>query len=740
MAAGSTFPDRYWRAVRDPQLRRNLLAFQRGWRQSRDDRFDEYGASEGRSGEESFELLRRRLAEAKDSVIRDLPGHFARFRAAAEANGAVVYESTTPGDAANYILELCRRKGSSLLVKTKSMVSEEIHLNHYLEEHSVRAVETDLGEWIVQLRREIPSHMVMPAIHLSRQQVGDTFSRATGREVSREDVAEQVGLARLELRKDFLAARVGMTGANALIAESGSAMIITNEGNEAMVTTLPDVHVLLVGYEKLIPTFEDAMTQMRLLPRSATGQHITTYTTFISGPDRPGREVHYVFVDNGRSAMRADPDFVDALRCIRCAACASVCPPYQVVGGHVFGHIYSGAIGLVNTPFHHGLENAIGPQSLCVSCNACQTVCPVDIPLPRQILEVRRRATEAQGLPPSRRLILFIWGRARLFRAAAGFAAVVARPFTSDGLARVPLPARHRWRTPPAPALRPALARLAPVIPPAKDGPLVNSAARGKTVAYFVQCLTDRLAPEQAEATVKVLAACGVRVLVPREQHCCGLPMIDSGQAGSAKRLAKQTIAMLEKTGADFVVSAANSCVAAIAHDYRHLFRDEPEWKARAERLGERVLDLATFLDRIARLAPDQLSASLPPDTFTYHPFCQTLNVLHADGSARRLLEEVCGLQLRVLPEATVCCGFGGTTSFEAPEVARGIVDRKLANLDSTKATVLVTDNPGCLMHLRGAAHASGRRNVKVRHLAEILAQQLDRCNTTRMAQDKSGV
>jgi L-lactate dehydrogenase complex protein LldF len=730
MAAGSSFRDRYWRAVRDPQLRRNLLAFQRGWRKSRDERFNEYGTLEGRSGEASFELLRHRLAEAKDRVIRDLPAFFARFKAAAEANGATVYESTTPDDAANYILELCRRQGSSLLVKTKSMVSEEIHLNHYLEEHGVRAVETDLGEWIVQLRREIPSHMVMPAIHLSRQQVGDTFSRATGREVSREDVGEQVGLARLELRKDFLAARVGMTGANALIAESGSAMIITNEGNEAMVTTLPEVHVLLVGYEKLIPTFEDAMTQMRLLPRSATGQHITTYTTFISGPDRPGREVHYVFVDNGRSAMRADPDFVDALRCIRCAACASVCPPYQVVGGHVFGHIYSGAIGLVNTPFHHGLENAAGPQSLCVSCNACQTVCPVDIPLPRQILDVRRRVAEAQGIPASRRLILYMWGRARLFRAATGVAAAVARPFARDGLARVPLPARHRWRTPPAPAVRPARARLASDIAPVLDGPLADSAARGKTVAYFVQCLTDRFAPEQAEATVKLLSACGVRVLVPRQQHCCGLPMMDSGQAESAKRLAKQTIAMLEATAADYVVSAANSCVAAIVHDYPHLFRDEPDWKGRAQRLGERVLDLATFLVRIARLAPGQLASNKPADTITYHPFCQTLNVLHADGSARHLLEEVCGLQLRDLPEANVCCGFGGTTSFDAPEVARGIVERKLANVDSTQATVLVSDNPGCLMHIRGAADASGRRTLRVRHLAEVLAEQLDAGST----------
>jgi Fe-S oxidoreductase len=361
-------------------------------------------------------------------------------------------------------------------------------------------------------------------------------------------------------------------------------------------------------------------------------------------------------------------------------------------------------------------------------------VCPVDIPLPRQILEVRRRAVAAQGLPASRRLILYIWGRPRLFRAVASLAAIVVRPFARDGLADVPLPARHRWRTPPAPTMSPALARLPVRIAPVAAGPLANSAARGKTVAYFVQCLTDRLAPEQAESATRVLAACGVRVVVPRGQHCCGLPMIDSGATDGARRLAKQTISLLEETGADYVISAANSCVAAITHDYPHLLRDEPDWQARSKRLAERVLDLATFLDRIAGLAPGQLAIGKTEERFTYHPFCQTRNVLHADASARRLLQEVCGLELLPLPEAEVCCGFGGSTSFEAPEVSQGIVDRKLANVDLTQATVLISDNPGCLMHLRGAAHASGRRSLRVRHLAEVLADHLDRAGGTGRA------
>jgi Fe-S oxidoreductase len=261
------------------------------------------------------------------------------------------------------------------------------------------------------------------------------------------------------------------------------------------------------------------------------------------------------------------------------------------------------------------------------------------------------------------------------------------------------------------------------VIDPEQTGPLASSGAKGMTVAYFIQCLTDPLAPEQAESAVKLLSGCGARVVIPQAQHCCGLPFVDSGDAAGAKRLARQTIEMLESTGADYVVSAANSCVAAMVHDYPHLFKDEPAWKARAERLQGRVLDLATFLDTIARLPPGAL-AGPSNEVATYHPFCQSLNVLHADGAARRLLTEVCGMELRELAEANVCCGFGGSTSFDAPEVARGIVERKLSNVDSTGADVLITDNPGCILHLRGAADASGRP-LRVRHLAEIMANRL---------------
>src|SRR5207249_3266531 len=235
---------------------------------------------------------------AKNVALEERAAQFERFKRAASAAGAVVYESSSAKDAVQYIVELCRRHGAKLVAKGKSMVSEELFLNHALEAAGVRTVETDLGEWIIQLAQETPSHMVMPAIHKTRQQIGGLIETQTGRSVSREDVGDMAGAAREALRAVFAEADVGITGANALIAETGTVLLVTNEGNGRLTSSLPPVHVVLVGWEKLVPTFEDAAAQIRLLARSGTAQDITVYTTFITGPDRPDRELHIVVVDN----------------------------------------------------------------------------------------------------------------------------------------------------------------------------------------------------------------------------------------------------------------------------------------------------------------------------------------------------------------------------------------------------------------------------------------------------------
>src|SRR5215469_8930679 len=476
------FERRLEHALADEQMHSALGRFAPSWRASRQAVFgyeeDEYGP------DYSFTHMRTRLREAKDYAIEHQPELLAQFSAMAEAAGTVVYQAATAEEANRYIYELCQRRGIDLVVKSKTMVSEETELNHYLEARGIQAVETDLGEWVAQLAHERPSHMVMPIIHKTRQQVGTLLTDATGREISRENVAEQVAVIRVEHRKAFLNAGMGISGANALIAESGTVMMLTNEGNGRLVTSLPPVHVVMAGYDKLIGTFAEAMTQLRLLARSATAQHITSYTTFITGPATPGKEVHIVLVDNGRSVMRADPRFKEALRCIRCAACANICPSYQQVGGHAFGYIYSGAIGLVVTPFHHGLDAGAGPQSLCVSCNACETVCPVEIPLPNLILDVRSRVVEAKGLPWLKRVIFGIMARPHLFDLAVRFFSFAQLPLTWGSnyisarklgiLGKLPgvhtIAKLARWRSLPAFANRPLRDRVKGQMLPSSRG------------------------------------------------------------------------------------------------------------------------------------------------------------------------------------------------------------------------------------------------------------------------------
>ncbi len=805
------FEKRLERALADEQMHSALERFAPSWQASRKTVFDYEEDAYG--PDYSFTRMRAMLREAKDYAIEHQPELLAQFKSNAEAAGAIVYQAQTAEDANQYIYELCRRKGIDLVVKSKTMVSEETELNHYLEARNIQAVETDLGEWVAQLAHERPSHMVMPIIHKTRQQVGTLLTEATGREISRENIAEQVAVIRVEHRKSFLNAGMGISGANALIAESGTVMMLTNEGNGRLVTSLPPVHVVMAGYDKLIGTIAEAITQLRLLARSATAQHITSYTTFITGPATPEKEMHIVLVDNGRSEMRADPRFKEALRCIRCAACANICPPYQQVGGHAFGHIYSGAIGLVVTPFHHGIDAGAGPQSLCVSCNACETVCPVEIPLPSLILDVRRRTVEAKGLPWLKKLIFGTMARPRLFDVAIRFASIAQFPITrGSSYVRArklgivgKLPGMHslakltRWRSLPAFASVPLRDRVmkqvvagettseAVTVTEGAGRPLAlmrlaNAAAQllygsGKTkgegsplqgaimVCYFAGCMTDRLYPEMGEAVIKVLQACGVQVTYPPKQNCCGLPALNSGDRPDGAAMARQTITILEQalkeTNADYILSASTSCVVTIVQDYMKLFEDlqQSGWLQRARALSERVVDFTSFMDRVllagdknddaqvndprvtggvtgrlhveatlavARFPADRLVGTVNSAdvTVTYHDSCQSCNCLGLRLEARHIIQNMLGLELREMPQSDVCCGFGGSTSLEHGEVAERLLENKLNNAESTGAMVLVADNPGCLMHLRGGVDATGRK-MRVLHLAELIAERI---------------
>ena len=363
-----------------------------------------------------FEALREEAKAIKNHVLEHLDFYLETFEQQVTARGGQVHWCRTPQEARETVLAICRRLDAKTVTKGKTMIAEEIALNDYLEQNGVTPVETDLGEYIIQIRKEYPSHVIAPAIHLVKEQVAASF-RATHTELDPnrrlEDAPTLVAEARAVLRQKFLAADVGITGANFCIAETGSTIIVTNEGNGDLTQTLTKAHIVLASLEKLVPTLEDVSTILRVLARSATGQEFSTYTTVSTGPRRPEDtdgpgEFHVVFLDNGRSAMLGT-EFQDMLRCIRCGACMNHCPVYATVGGHAYGWVYPGPMGAVLTPTLVGVAEAGHLPNASTFCGRCESVCPMKIPLPKMMRHWREREFEKQLSPAAYRYGLKLW-------------------------------------------------------------------------------------------------------------------------------------------------------------------------------------------------------------------------------------------------------------------------------------------------------------------------------------------
>ena len=341
---------------------------------------------------EHGELMRQQAAEAKRRALRDLPDLLEKAERKLEKNGFQVEWALDAAEANQLLLDIARRHGVESVTKSKSMLSEELGTNHALEAAGLRVVETDLGEYIIQLANETPSHIVGPVMHKTKAEIRDVFVQELGMEPT-DDAEEMVAFARRMLREDFLNADMGVSGGNFLIAETGSIGLVMNEGNGRMCTSLPRVHVALVGIEKLVDTVEDYATLTQVLPSSSTGQKLTVYTNIINGPRRDDEDegpehAYVILVDNGRSDIYATK-YAEALACIRCGACQNACPVYRTMGGHAYGWVYGGPIGAVLTPLFVGLENAKPLPHASSLCGSCKQVCPVDIDLPRMLLDLR---------------------------------------------------------------------------------------------------------------------------------------------------------------------------------------------------------------------------------------------------------------------------------------------------------------------------------------------------------------
>jgi L-lactate dehydrogenase complex protein LldF len=409
-------------ALADPQLQRALGNARTGFIGRR---------ANARSLLPEFDALCEQAREIKNHTLAHLDLYLEAYEAKVAESGGQVHWAATAEDARRIVTGICQEAGARLITKGKSMVAEEVALNQALEAAGFEVAETDLGEYIIQIRKEAPSHIIAPAVHLNRDQVEADFRRVhkdLPKERSLAEPVELVSEARGVLRAKFLGADVGITGANFLIAETGTSVIVTNEGNGDLTQLLPRVHIVLTSIEKIVPTLSDVSAIVRVLARSATGQEVTMYTTFSTGPRRAGdpdgpEAYHVILLDNGRSEMLGT-EFHDMLRCIRCGACMNHCPVYGAVGGHAYGWVYPGPMGAVLTPQLIGVHEAGHLPNASSFCGRCEAVCPMKIPLPKMMRHWREREFERSDSPWLQRMAVRAWAfaakRPKLYRMATG--------------------------------------------------------------------------------------------------------------------------------------------------------------------------------------------------------------------------------------------------------------------------------------------------------------------------------
>ena len=670
-----------------------------------------------------FEELRGRIAERKAYAVDHLKELCDLFQKNAEAKGAKVFRSNDPAKVREYILQVARDNNVRTVVKSKSMASEEIHLNSFLEKAGLQVKETDLGEWIIQLAGQTPSHMVMPAIHMTKEEVSDLFSKEVDERLS-TDIPRLVKVARDELRGKFLEADMGISGANIAVAETGSILTVTNEGNARLVTTLPKVHVAIIGIEKIVATFADIAPILKALPRSATAQMLTSYVTIITGqtPNTDGskKELHIVLMDNKRTEMAADPMFKEALQCIRCASCLNICPIFRLVGGHVFGKVYTGGIGTILTAWHDNLKSSEDIQGLCIQCGACKDVCPSKIDIPGLILEIRRRLVKNEGLPILHKSIYAVVNNRRLFHTMLRAASVAGKPFSkgSKFIRHLPmfLADLTDGRSLPAIAAKPLRDTIKKIRQPA---------GLKERAVFYAGCLIDFAYPEMGEALVKILNKGGIEVVFPDDQTCCGAPARYSGAYEVAAKNAADNIEALLAERADYVVSACPTCTVALDHEFIATFQSLGQSKnmARARELSAKVIDFSTLVKKLVDEGRLTLKEGETLGKITYHDSCHLKRTMHAEKPPRELLEKA-GYEIAEMFECDICCGMGGSYSLKLPEVSAPILQRKLKNIKDTGAPVVAMDCPGCVMQIRGGMDQDGAP-VQVRHTVELLAERL---------------
>lgn len=679
-----------------------------------------------------FEEMRTELAAIKDEVRIRRKELLDEFIKNAEAAGSKVFIAKDTKEANDYVINLAKQKKAKSIAKSKSMVSEEAHFNKALAKEGIRASETDLGEWIVQLAGQRPSHMVMPAIHMFKEEVAELFSKETGKKQSPE-IKSLVNVAREELRKEYFDADIGLTGANFLVADTGGIGLVTNEGNARLCATLPDVHVVFAGIHKLVRNMEDAIKITRLLPRNATGQLLTSYITWIRGTvptDGKPKEQHIILIDGGREALYESKACRDALRCIQCGACANVCPVYQTVGGHVFGSIYISAIGIILTSFYEDLETAKEITRACIGCRSCTAVCPSKIDLEEIILHLRNQVTDKFGMGVVKNIAFkSVMKNRALFHNMVRAASKLQRPLTHRKTGDTPTRViRHlpmhfmakdytEWRDLPSIAAK-SFRDQFKTIEQKVDTPKY-------TVGFFVGCGADFVYPEVGVSLVKVLNRLNVKAVFPEEQNCCGIPALYSGDAETGMYLARQNVKAFSEANVDYVLCICPTCTMGVKRDFVERLIDDPEWSDKALKISEKTMDASAFLDNVLK-ASEELKGVLSERSITYHDSCHLKRGNNVWQEPRALLKAT-GHTLEEMKNSDRCCGFGGTYSFLShPQISKKITADKVTTIQKTGVKTVAVDCPGCMIMLKGSLGKTDE-TIRCAHTMELLAEALEK-------------
>jgi len=667
-----------------------------------------------------FEALRGRIASIKGEAAGRLDELALTFKKNAEANGIKVHIARSAEEAREYIGNLCKEKGVKKIVKSKSMATEEIHLNHFLDEFGIKSDETDLGEWICQLAHQTPSHMVMPALHLTKEEISDLFAEETKQPLD-NDIQKLVKVARAAIREKFFEADMGISGANIAIAETGTIVTCTNEGNARLSTSLPKIHVALVGFEKLIPNYTDAAPILAALPRNATSQLITSYVQFISAPtkndDGSMKEVHIVLMDNNRTKMAADPKFKEALQCIRCAACLNVCPVYRLVTGHVFGDIYTGGIGTILTAWFNELKSAEDIQALCIGCDKCNQVCPGKIDISGLILELRHRAANKEGLPFIYKSSLQVINNRKVFHTMLRAASVLQKPFVKEGFIRhLPmfLSGLSEYRSLPSVAAVPFRDIFKTIQQPKCE----------EKAVFFAGCALDFVYPKTGEAIVKILNKAGIEVLFPEEQSCCGIPHWASGSFDMAAEAAEHNIAPLLEGDPKYVVVSCGSCTTALKKEWTKILKEQHKEALipQAKKVAERTYMFTELVDKLIkekRLTPKE---GIELHTLTYHDSCHAKRQVGIYKEPREALSAT-GFEIKEMTECDTCCGMGGSYTIKQPDISMQMLKQKMKHIEDTGAEFVTAECPGCLLQIAGGLDKLGSK-IKAVHPAELMVDK----------------